>query len=154
LNPGIVSASWPVFPCVLILENILNHIYLRLMKKFIRSFSYAASGIKAAFKSERNFRIHVAVMIFVLLAGFYLNLSLNAWGIVILSIGFVLVSELLNTAVERLGDEAANGKQKQRIKNAKDISAGAVLISALAAAAIGFMFLLIPLLDKIVDFFR
>jgi undecaprenol kinase len=124
------------------------------MKKFIKSISYAISGIKAAFKSERNLRIHVAAMIVVLLAGFYLNLSLTAWGLVILSIGFVLVSELLNTAVERLGDEAANGRQKQRIKNAKDISAGAVLISALTAVAIGVVFLFIPLIGKIVDLIR
>jgi len=61
-----------------------------------------------------------------------------------LAIGFVLVAELFNTAIERLGDEAANGVQKQLIKRAKDIAAAGVLLSAMTAFILGILFLIIP----------
>ena len=65
------------------------------------------------------------------------------------SIGFVLVSELLNTAIEELGDEAARGEVNPRIRNAKDISAAAVLLSSLTALIIGIIILFIPFVGRI-----
>jgi diacylglycerol kinase len=69
-------------------------------------------------------------------------------GLIILIIGFVLVAELFNTAIERLGDEAANGVQKQLIKRAKDIAAAGVLLSALTALILGILFLVIPFIQS------
>lgn len=119
------------------------------MRHFLKSAAYALTGIKSAFKSERNFRIHIVAMIIVIILGIYLELPLQTWGILILSIGFVLAAELFNTAVERLGDETANGRQRQRVKNAKDLAAGGVLIAASTALVIGVIFLLIPLIQKL-----
>lgn len=121
------------------------------MRRFIKSLAYALSGICAAFKSEQSFRLHILALAAAVAMGLYLKLSLTAWGFVIFAIGFVLVAELLNTALERLGDEAANGEQKQIIKKAKDTAAGAVLISALTALVIGLLFLLIPFVRKMFD---
>jgi diacylglycerol kinase len=121
------------------------------MKRFLKSFAFALAGIRAAFKSEQSFRIHIVATAIAIVMGLYLDLSLTAWGFVIFSIGFVLVAELFNTAIERLGDEAADGQQKQVIKKAKDTSAGAVFISALAAFVIGLLFLLIPFVQKMFD---
>jgi diacylglycerol kinase len=87
----------------------------------------------------------------VIAMGLYLKLSTISWGLVILSIGFVMTAELFNTAVERLGDDAANGSQKQMVKNAKNISAAAVLISALTALLIGILLLLIPFTQRMSD---
>lgn len=114
------------------------------MKRFINSLNYALTGIRSACKSERNFKIHIAAMVITIIMGAYLKLSLQSWGFVIFSIGFVLVAELFNTAIERLGDETANGKQRLGVKHAKDLAAGAVLISALTALAIGVIYLIIP----------
>jgi diacylglycerol kinase len=122
-----------------------------MIRRFLKSLAYAISGIRAAFKSEQSFRIHTIAMVIAVAMGLYLELSLVAWGFVIFSIGFVLVAELFNTAIERLGDEAADGQQKQVIKKAKDIAAGAVLISDLTALVIGIVFLLIPFVQKICD---
>ena len=83
--------------------------------------------------------------------GIYLGLSALEWGLVIFAIGFVLVSELFNTAIERLGDKASEGKIDQMIRNAKDISSAAVLLSALAALVIGIIFLFIPLAQKLLQ---
>ena len=119
------------------------------MKRFFKSLAYALSGIRAAFKSEQSFRIHTIALVIAVAMGAYLELSRAAWGFVIFAVGFVLTAELFNTAIERLGDEAANGQQKQVIKKAKDIAAGAVLISALTALVIGILFLLVPLMQRI-----
>lgn len=121
------------------------------MRRFLKSFAYALNGICVTFKSEQNFKIHIVAMIIAIAMGLYLKLSMSAWGLVIFSIGFVLVTELFNTALERLGDETANGKQKQMVKNAKDISAAAVLISALTAFVIGILFLLIPFIQRMFE---
>lgn len=115
----------------------------------LKNFGYAFRGIWITFKSERNFKIHTVALCLVIALGVYLNLSALAWGLVIFALGFVLVSELFNTAIERLGDKVADGKMNQMIGNAKDISSAAVLISALTALAIGIIFLFIPLAQKL-----
>ena len=115
------------------------------MKGFIKSLSYALGGLFSALKSERNLRIHLIATVLALALGFYIGLSLVEWGFVIFAIGFVIVAELFNTAMERLGDEAANGQQKMNIKRAKDTAAAAVLLSAVTALIIGILFLIVPL---------
>jgi diacylglycerol kinase len=90
------------------------------MKRFFRSFYYAISGILAAFKTELSFRLHVLALVIAVAMGLYINISLTDWGFVIFAAGFVLSAELVNTAIERLGDEAADGKYKLIIKKAKD----------------------------------
>jgi diacylglycerol kinase len=118
------------------------------MNHFLKSFGYALAGIRVAFKSEQSLRIHALASVVAIAAGIFLNISITAWGFVILAIGFVLVAELFNTAIERLGDGSSNGEQKLVIKKAKDVSAGAVLVSALTALVIGIIFLIIPFAQK------
>ncbi len=119
------------------------------MNRFFRSFYYAISGILAAFKTELSFRLHLLALVIAVAIGVYINISLTDRGFVIFAAGFVLSAELFNTAVERLGDEAANGCYKLIVKKAKDTAAGAVLISAITALVIGVIFLLIPFIEKI-----
>lgn len=121
------------------------------MRRFFKSFAYAFTGICVTFKSEIKFRLYIVAMSIAIVMGIYLKLSMTAWGLVIFSIGFVLFAELFNTAIECLGDEAANGKQKQSVKNAKDISAAAVLVSAITAFVIGILFLLIPFVQRMFE---
>ncbi len=119
------------------------------MGKFIKSFAYAFRGLCVAFRAELSFRIEVFVLLPVVALGLCLNLPLMEWGFVIFSMGFVLVSELFNTAVERLGDEAAHGQHNELVKKAKDVSAAAVLLSIITALVIGILFLIIPLVRKV-----
>jgi diacylglycerol kinase len=121
------------------------------MRRFVKSFAYALAGIRVTLKSEQSFRLHMVAMIVAIVMGLYLKLSVESWGFVIISVGFVLVAELFNTALERLGDETANGQQKQMVKHAKDISAAAVLISAMTAFVIGLLFLFIPFVRRMIE---
>ena len=119
------------------------------MGKFVRSLGYACRGIGVAFAAEQNFRIQVALLCLAAAVGIYVGLSSEQWIIVILSMGFVLAAELFNTAIERLGDEAANGKHNGLVKQAKDVSAAAVLLSSFVAFVIGIFLLIIPLVHKL-----
>jgi diacylglycerol kinase len=71
------------------------------------------------------------------------------WGLVVTAIGLVLGAELFNTALERICDETSGGKHSEGVKDCKDISAAAVLVTALAALVIGIVILIIPLIQKI-----
>jgi len=118
------------------------------MTGFLKSVRCALDGLFSALKTERNLRLHVIALLIAVATGLYLELSVMKWGIIILVIGFVLVAELFNTAIERLGDEAADGKQKELIKKAKDIAAAGVLLSAITAFIIGVLFLVIPFIQS------
>jgi diacylglycerol kinase len=119
------------------------------MKGLIKSFGYAFEGLWMAVKTERNLKIHFVAAVLVILLGLYIGITEAKWCLIAFAIGFVLVSELFNTAVERLSDEVEGGKQSPSIKAVKDISAAAVLISALTALVIGIIVLFIPLVAKL-----
>ena len=119
------------------------------MGGLIKSFAYAFNGLRSALKTERNLRIHIVAMCLAVILGLYLGLTTIEWGLIIFAIGFVFFAELINTAIERLGDEAANGQYKKAVKNAKDTAAAAVMLSALIALIIGILVLFIPLVNKL-----
>ncbi len=113
------------------------------------NFSFAFQGIIQTAKKEQNFRFHLIIIIPVILSGFYLKLNVLEWGLIILSIFFVLGSELWNTSIERLCDIISKQKRNDKIGLIKDISAGAVLLSAVNAVIIGILIILVPLIKKI-----
>ncbi len=109
----------------------------------------AWSGIYLTFKTELSFRVHIVALFLVVIAGYFLHISVTEWCLVAFAGGFVLTAELFNTAVERLGDEASGGDWKKTVKNLKDISAGAVLVSVMTAVVISIIVLLLPLVDTL-----
>lgn len=114
-----------------------------IKKKFrvsdrIKSFKYAFSGILVVIKDEHNARIHVAVSISVIIFCLVLGLSITDLTWVILAIHSVLFAETINTAFEHLCD-VVSLENNPSIQNAKDIAAGAVLISVFFAICIGLL---------------
>jgi len=105
-------------------------------RKLTDSFKYAANGIRTAFINERNFRIHCEATVLVVVSGIVFGLSLLEWAIVFFAIGFVLAAELVNTAIEKTVDMITS-EYSEDAKLIKDISAGFVLIAAIAAALTG-----------------
>ena len=106
-------------------------------KKFhILTFKYALVGIYDALKKEPNLKFHFLIAILVIILSFYLKISNWDLAIIVLLIGSVTAVELTNTAIESVVDEfTQNNHPGARL--AKDISAGAVLISAITAAVVG-----------------
>jgi len=115
------------------------------LDRFKFSFQNALVGIKTAYKSQRNLRIHISVSLFVLITGVLLKVSVFEWLILLLTILMVFISELFNTAIEFTVDLFSTEYSKQA-KKAKDVSAAGVLITAIFAIAIGLMIFLPKLL--------
>ena len=107
-------------------------------KKLINSFKYALQGIKSAFKTEQNLKIHFIIMVLVIIAGIAFQISQAEWIICIIMFGVVISAELINTAIETTVDIAMPQKN-EKAKLAKDISAGAVLVTAITSAIIGLI---------------
>lgn len=105
-------------------------------KKLINSFKYASEGFLISFKRERNMKIHIFIMILVIILGTLLKINKNEWIICIILFAIVIAGELFNTAIEANVDIAMPYKDK-RAKLAKDVSASAVLVLAIASAIIG-----------------
>ena len=104
----------------------------------IKSIHYAIEGITEAFREEPNLRIHVIFATLAIILAFIFKLNSNQWLALIISITLVLVLELLNTALEELTD-LASPSIHPKAKLAKDVAAGAVLISALNSIIVGLI---------------
>ena len=115
-------------------------------KNVISSFKYAFQGVFSAIKTERNLKIHITIMIFVLIAGILLKISKMEWIICIILFGLVIGGEMLNSAIETVVDIAMPDIDP-KAKFAKDVAAGAVLVFAISSAVIG----LIIFIPKIVE---
>ncbi|OJX41445.1 MAG: hypothetical protein BGO78_01565 [Chloroflexi bacterium 44-23] len=98
----------------------------------INSFKPAFRGIFSLIRLEKNAFIHLIATIVVILVSFWLHIALYEWLWIILSITLVWLTELFNTAIEKLCD-LINSETHPQIKIIKDLSAGAVLVSALFA---------------------
>ena len=108
------------------------------MKKLLKSFKYAFDGIYTGIKEEQNMKIHITIMILVIIFGIMLKISKAEWIICISLFGLVISMELINTAIENTVDLVTKEKNEQA-KIAKDVAAGAVLVSAIASAIIGLI---------------
>lgn len=119
-----------------------------MKKKIVNSFKYAIEGIVASFKSERNMKIHVLIMTLVIIAGIFLKINTFEWIICIILFAMVIGAEMFNTAIETVVDIVMPEKN-EKAKIAKDVSAGVVLIFAIAAAIIGIRIFLPKILEYI-----
>jgi len=109
------------------------------MRSLAKSFGYAISGIAYCVKSERNMRIHITLFVYALYFALrFYGFSKTELVLLILTVASVPAFEAVNTAIERLADKAVP-EVCNSVKHAKDAAAGAVLISAIAAAAVGVL---------------
>lgn len=105
-------------------------------KARFKSFVYAWDGILCFFRSEHNAQIHLAATVLVSVLSVTLGLDKFEAIAVVFSIAFVWIAEMINTAIEKAMDLVST-EQHPQIKLVKDISAGAVLIAAIAAVFVG-----------------
>jgi len=106
----------------------------------IRSLRCAVKGIGVMISSQHNAWIHAAATVIVIVVGFYLQLTKPEWCWIILAIISVWTAEALNTAFEFLTD-VASPEFHPLAEKAKDVAAGAVLISAIGSVLIGMAIL-------------
>jgi diacylglycerol kinase len=106
------------------------------------SFRFALNGVRSLLKYEHNSRIHFIVAILAIILGLILSLNLSEWSILMLVIGIVFITELMNSSIESLADRI-DPELNEQIRKAKDYAAAAVLISAFIAIIAG-CFIFIP----------
>lgn len=106
------------------------------VKNRIKSFSHALNGIIALLKKEHNARIHLVAAISATILGFVLKINTTEWISIVIVIGLVILTELFNTAIERLAD-LVDPNRNELIGQIKDYSAGAVLIAAIVSLIVG-----------------
>jgi diacylglycerol kinase len=126
------------------------------LKNFIQSrrqaFGHAFHGWQHVLKTQRNAWIHSLAAIMVILLGLWLRLPLRDWAVIALTIAMVFTAEFINTAIEAVVD-LASPVHHPLAKVGKDVGAGAVLISALAAVLVGLLILGPPLWARIASLF-
>ncbi len=108
---------------------------------FFNALKNALRGCSLAIKNERNIKIQIVAAILVTIIGFLFRISFVEWAILVITIFFVIVTECLNTAIEKTVDMITN-KYDECAKNVKDIAAGAVLFSAIASVIVGIIIFL------------
>ena len=102
----------------------------------LKSFSYALTGVVFMLKTQHNAWLHGVATLLVIALAVYCDVSESDWRWLIVAMAMVWVAETLNTAVEYVCDVISPG-YSEAVKHAKDISAGGVLIAAMAALLIG-----------------
>jgi diacylglycerol kinase (ATP) len=107
----------------------------RPLRRIVRSFRFAFAGLAVLVRTQPNAWVHVALAALALALSFLLRLSPGELALVILTIGVVLTAEAVNTALESVCDLVSPGYHPL-VKRAKDLSAAAVLISAIAALGV------------------
>ena len=118
----------------------------RRAPSLLESFNYAFEGVIHVLRTQRNLRIHFAIAAVVLIAAVAVGVGRLELIALLLAISFVLIAEMLNTALEA-GIDVATTSFDPLAKLAKDIAAGAVLIATVNAVAVGYL----VFSDKIVN---
>lgn len=106
------------------------------LKTFYRSFGYALEGLKLAVEHDQNVRIHLIIALLVIATSLYFQITAFEFLFVIFSIFFVVITELINTAIEEMTNLIVK-EHRREAKIAKDVAAAAVLLSALFALTVG-----------------
>ncbi|MGB8348246.1 MAG: diacylglycerol kinase family protein [Ktedonobacteraceae bacterium] len=110
--------------------------------KFITSFRYAFGGLWYALRTQRNMLVHVLIALIAIVLGIILRISAVEFALVFVAIAGVFIAEMFNTVIELCVD-LASPNYHPLAKIAKDVSAGAVLLSAMLSIVIG-LFVFIP----------
>ena len=106
------------------------------IKRFFAGFGYAAQGIGAALRQERNLRFHCCAAAYVLVFSRFYTFSPVEYALLFLCIGGVMALELMNSALERAVHQPY-AAHWETAGAAKDMAAGAVLVFSIAAACVG-----------------
>ncbi|MGK7950087.1 MAG: diacylglycerol kinase family protein [Xenococcaceae cyanobacterium] len=130
-------------------EKKLRNLAWKVAPNLALSFKYAWAGVRYAFITQRNFRIHTIIGTLAISLGFFLQITPVEMAVIIITCALVMILELINTALESVVDLTVKQTYHELAKIAKDCAAGAVLLAAIAAVLVASLILLPPLLQLI-----
>ena len=106
---------------------------------FNNTFKNARKGFRLVLNSEMKIRVHVLIAFFVIILAFLFKFSAIEFCLLLFVIGLVIVSEMLNTAIEFALDSIYHNKYSRMVGMAKDISAGAVMFASVISVMVGII---------------
>jgi diacylglycerol kinase len=121
-------------------------------KRLSRSFKAAFEGIASTYKKEQNIKIHTFIAILVIVFGFFLKINYIEWLVCLVLIGFMLMAEFFNTAIEYVVD-LASPDIHPLAKAAKDTASAGVLMMAIIAAVTGLVIFVPKLIEFVGGYF-
>jgi diacylglycerol kinase len=110
---------------------------VRYSEKFLNAFR----GLHVFSRTTRHLLVHIASALVVILLGFYFDISGIEWILLVFAIGFVMVTEALNTAIE-IDIDLTSPEYHPYARDTKDVAAAAVLLSVFTAAIVGLIIFL------------
>lgn len=125
-----------------------------MVRNILNSFKNAFRGIFSAITSERHIRVHIVAAAYVLWFSRFYDFSKAEYAVLFFVIALVIAAEMFNTAIEEVVD-LASPYYHEKAKKAKDVAAGAVLVTAFFAVAVGIiLFCNIEKFSYILKFFK
>ena len=116
-------------------------------QNFINTFANAAKGLRLVMKSETNIRIHFCAALLIIAFAICLGFSTTKICVLLLTIGSVICSEIVNSAIEFSLDAVFHNKYSKLVGMAKDIAAGAVMFTSFIAVIVGCILFLPAIVD-------
>lgn len=111
---------------------------IRMINKLVRSFSFAYQGLIYCFKTQKNMRVHFFIALVVFMISYWLELEKGEFLIILLTVALVWVAEIINTSLEKIVD-LLSPQYHPLAGIAKNVAAGAVLVSAIFAVIVGIL---------------
>lgn len=112
------------------------------------SFRCAWDGIRHMWRTQRNFRTHIIILVLVAAAGIYFHLSREEWLIILLTSTLMLLAEGLNTAIEEAVNLFSDNRYHPTARIAKDVAAASCLLTACFAVLIGLVVFVPKILNR------
>ena len=106
---------------------------------FAGTFRNARKGFRLVVKSEMNVRIHLTIAVLVFIAAYFLEFSALEYCALLFAVAIVIISEMLNTAIEFALDSIYHNRYSKMVGMAKDISAGAVMFASFISVFVGLI---------------
>lgn len=106
---------------------------------FYKSLRHAIEGLLYSLETQRNMRIHFIAGLAVIGLGVFFRLNPLELALLILAVSFVILAEMINTAIENVVDITTRRRIHPLAKVSKDLAAAAVLVAALCAVAVGLI---------------
>lgn len=129
-----------------------NKIKQRGIKRFTNSVKNSVNGLIYAYVNEQSLTLHAVLTLIVLVSGFYFHISKMQWAILAVVVSIVMITELLNTAIEAVVDLVTD-EYHELAKIAKDCASAAAFISSLLATGLYLYVFLPQIYDLIVNLF-
>ncbi len=119
------------------------------LRKWVDSINCAIEGILVAARTQRHLRYHLYSAAVVLIVAYILGVDRTDFLVISIAVILVLLAEMINTAIEYVVD-LISPEFSERARMAKDVAAGAVLVTAIGAIVVGYV-ILFPYLNKIFE---